>query len=141
MPPTDEVLVHARGLTKRFDAMTAVNAVDFDVRTAEAFGFLGPNGAGKSTAIRLLLGFLHPTSGSATVLGLDAVRDSVEIRRRIGYLPGGIALYDSLTGERLLDYLVALTGRPPSRRSAHRPPVSRWPGAPAWRPPPNRPRR
>ena len=80
------------------------------------FGFLGPNGAGKSTTIRLLLGFLHPTSGSGRVLGLDIVRDSVPIRRRIGYLPGGIALYDTLSGERLLDYLAELTGRPPVRR-------------------------
>jgi len=95
----------------------ALEDLSIEVTDGEIFGFLGPNGAGKSTAIRLLLGFLHPTSGSATVLGLDAVRDSVEIRRRIGYLPGGIALYDSLTGERLLDYLVALTGRPPSRRA------------------------
>jgi ABC-2 type transport system ATP-binding protein len=67
--------------------------------------------------IRLLLGYLHPTSGSATVLGRDIVTDSVEIRRRVGYLPGGIALYDSLTGDRLLDYLGALTGRPPIRRA------------------------
>src|SRR6478752_1052294 len=98
-------------------AVRALEDLTIEVGEGEIFGFLGPNGAGKSTAIRLLLGLLHPTSGSATVLGLDAVRDSVEIRRRIGYLPGGIALYDSLTGERLLDYLVALTGRPPSRRA------------------------
>ncbi len=87
------------------------------VREGEIFGFLGPNGAGKSTTIRLLLGYLHPSSGSATVLGRDIVRDSVEIRRRVGYLPGGIALYDSLTGEQLLDYLGDLTGRPPARRA------------------------
>jgi ABC-type Na+ transport system ATPase subunit NatA len=62
------------------------------------------------------LGFLHPTAGRGRVLGLDTVRDSVAIRRRIGYLPGGIALYDTLTGERLLDYLGELTGRPPVRR-------------------------
>jgi ABC-2 type transport system ATP-binding protein len=55
--------------------------------------------------IRLLLGYLHPSAGRATVLGLDMVRKSVEIRRRVGYLPGGIALYDSMTGEALLDYL------------------------------------
>ena len=54
MPPTDEILVHARGLTKQFDTMTAVNAVDFDVRTAEAFGFLGPNGAGKTSTMRMI---------------------------------------------------------------------------------------
>jgi len=94
----------------------ALEDLSIAVREGEIFGFLGPNGAGKSTTIRLLLGYLHPSSGSATVLGHDIVRDSVEIRRRVGYLPGGIALYDSLTGERLLDYLGELTGRPPTRR-------------------------
>jgi ABC-2 type transport system ATP-binding protein len=95
----------------------ALDALDIAVREGEIFGFLGPNGAGKSTTIRLLLGFLHPTAGSGRVLGLDIVSDSVAIRRRIGYLPGGIALYDSLTGERLLHYLAELTGRPPVRRA------------------------
>jgi ABC-2 type transport system ATP-binding protein len=95
----------------------ALEDLSIAVREGEIFGFLGPNGAGKSTTIRLLLGFLHPTSGSASVLGLDIVRDSVAIRSRVGYLPGGIALYDSLTGEALLDYLGELTGRPPTRRA------------------------
>ena len=95
----------------------ALEDLSIAVREGEIFGFLGPNGAGKSTTIRLLLGFLHPSAGAATVLGLDAVRDSVEIRRRVGYLPGGIALYDTMTGERLLDYLGELTGRPPVRRA------------------------
>jgi ABC-2 type transport system ATP-binding protein len=66
--------------------------------------------------IRILLGFLHPSTGSATVLGRDVERDSVEIRGRIGYLPGGIALYDSLSGRDALDYLSDLQGRPPVRR-------------------------
>jgi beta-exotoxin I transport system ATP-binding protein len=95
----------------------ALEDLSIAVREGEIFGFLGPNGAGKSTMIRLLLGYLHPTSGSATVLGRNVVHDSVEIRRRVGYLPGGIALYDSLTGARLLDYLGDLTGRHPIRRS------------------------
>jgi ABC-2 type transport system ATP-binding protein len=95
----------------------ALDDLTIAVREGEIFGFLGPNGAGKSTTIRLLLGYLHPTSGGGTVLGHDIVRDSVEIRRRVGYLPGGIALYDTLTGERLLDYLGALTGRPSVRRA------------------------
>ena len=95
----------------------ALEDLTIAVREGEIFGFLGPNGAGKSTTIRLLLGYLHPTAGSATVLGRDIVRDSVEIRRRVGYLPGGIALYDSLSGERLLDYLGELTGRPSVRRT------------------------
>src|SRR3954470_14883249 len=94
----------------------ALEALDIAVREGEVFGFLGPNGAGKSTTIRLLLGFLHPTAESARVLGLDTVRDSVAIRSRLGYLPSGIALYDTLTGEQLLDYLAALSGRPPVRR-------------------------
>jgi ABC-2 type transport system ATP-binding protein len=124
--------ISTAGLTKLFGgsrlpvhppghgALTIVRALDdlsIEVNEGEIFGFLGPNGAGKSTTIRLLLGFLHPTAGSGTVLGHDIVRDSVDIRRRIGYLPGGIALYDSLTGERLLDYLGDLTGRPSSRRA------------------------
>jgi ABC-2 type transport system ATP-binding protein len=95
----------------------ALDALDLVVHEGEIFGFLGPNGAGKSTMIRLLLGFLHPTSGSARVVGLDSVRDSVAIRGRIGYLPAGIALYDGLTGTQLLDYLGGLTGRPSVRRA------------------------
>src|SRR3954470_7428765 len=95
----------------------ALDDLTIAVAEGEIFGFLGPNGAGKSTTIRLLLGFLHPTAGSGSVLGLDIVRDSVAIRSRVGYLPGGIALYDSLSGERLLDYLGDLTGRPPARRA------------------------
>ena len=95
----------------------ALEDLSIAVHEGEIFGFLGPNGAGKSTTIRLLLGYLHPTAGSAQVLGLDIVRDSVAIRQRVGYLPGGIALYDSLSGERLLDYLGELTGHPSTRRA------------------------
>jgi ABC-2 type transport system ATP-binding protein len=95
----------------------ALEDLTIGVREGEIFGFLGPNGAGKSTTIRLLLGFLHPSAGSGQVLGLDIVRQSVAIRSRVGYLPGGIALYDTLSGERLLDYLGDLTGRPPVRRA------------------------
>jgi ABC-2 type transport system ATP-binding protein len=104
-------------LTKHYGTVHALNALDLAVRSGEIFGFLGPNGAGKSTTIRLLLGYLHPSSGGGRVLGLDIVRDSVAIRRRVGYLPGGIALYDSLTGEQVLDYLGALSGRPSVRRA------------------------
>lgn len=94
----------------------ALDEVDLVVRPGEIFGFLGPNGAGKSTCIRLLLGFLHPTRGSARVLGLATSTAGVEIRRRVGYLPGGIALYDGMTGTELLDYLGAFYGRPATRR-------------------------
>jgi ABC-2 type transport system ATP-binding protein len=94
----------------------ALEPLDITVRQGEIFGFLGPNGAGKSTTIRLLLGFLHPTGGQARVLGLDTVHESVTLRRRLGYLPSGIALYDTLTGDRILDYLGQLSGRPTVRR-------------------------
>jgi ABC-2 type transport system ATP-binding protein len=95
----------------------ALTDLTMDVQPGEIFGFLGPNGAGKSTLIRTLLGFLHATSGSATVLGRDVRTESVDIRRLTGYLPGGIALYDSLSGEAALDYLGDLQGRDPHRRT------------------------
>lgn len=103
-------------LTKHYGNVRALVDLTLDVRPGEIFGFLGPNGAGKSTMIRTLLGFLHPTSGSATVLGLDVTTQSVEIRSRTGYLPGGIALYDSLSGADALAYLSDLQRREPVRR-------------------------
>jgi len=109
-------VIDTRGLTKHYGSVQALIDLTLDVRSGEIFGFLGPNGAGKTTAIRTLLGFLHPTAGSARVLGMDIIRDSVEIRRLTGYLPGGIALYDGLTGAELLDYLADLQGRHAYRR-------------------------
>jgi len=108
--------ISTRALTKHYGSVEALTDLSLEVRQGEIFGFLGPNGAGKSTMIRTLLGFLHPTSGNASVLGMDVATESVEIRRLTGYLPGGIALYDSLTGEEVLDYLVDLQGRKPHRR-------------------------
>jgi beta-exotoxin I transport system ATP-binding protein len=102
---------HQGGLVRALEDLT------IEVREGEVFGFLGPNGAGKSTMIRTLLGFLHPTAGRGQVLGLDIVRKAVEIRRRVGYLPGGVALYDGLSGEAQLNYMAALGGRPPVRRA------------------------
>ena len=109
--------ISTRALTKRYGSVPALTDLTLDVKPGEIFGFLGPNGAGKSTTIRTLLGFLHPTSGAATVLGRDVESESVDIRRLTGYLPGGIALYDSLTGEGALDYLGDLQGREPHRRA------------------------
>jgi len=111
------VKIRTAGLTKYYGAIRALDALDIEVRDGEIFGFLGPNGAGKSTAIRLLLGYLHPTAGGGEVLGRDIVKDSVEIRRRIGYLPSGIALYDTLSGLEHLDFLARLNGRAPSKRA------------------------
>ena len=95
----------------RGDQVRALHDLSIEVQEAEIFGFLGPNGAGKSTTIRLLLGYLHPTSGRGEVLGRDVTTDSEEIRRRTGYLPGGIALYDTMSGADQLEYLAALDGQ------------------------------
>ena len=107
--------IQTRALTKHYGRtgeIKALTSLDLEIREGELFGFLGPNGAGKSTAIRTLLGFLHPTTGSASVLGLDIVKDSVEIRRRVGYLPSGFAVYDYMSGREYLDHMRALSGRP-----------------------------
>jgi beta-exotoxin I transport system ATP-binding protein len=84
--------------------------VRFEVEPGECFGFLGPNGAGKSTTIRLILDLIRPTSGRVTVLGLDSRRQGVEIRRRLGYLPGELALYEQLTPLELFEFLGHLRG-------------------------------
>ena len=109
-------VISTRALTKHYGSVAALTDLTLDVGQGEIFGFLGPNGAGKSTTIRTLLGFLRPTSGTATVLGMDIEDESVEIRRLTGYLPGGIALYDSLSGEAALNYLSDLQGREPVLR-------------------------
>ncbi|MDQ6727586.1 MAG: ABC transporter ATP-binding protein [Actinomycetota bacterium] len=97
-------------LVKRYEEVTAVDHVDLEVRVGEVFGFLGSNGAGKSTTIRCILDLGHPTTGTISVLGLDSHRDSLEIRRRVGYLPGDLALYSNLTGQEVVDYFANLRG-------------------------------
>ena len=108
-------MIATSGLSKDYGSGRGLFELDLEVRQGEVFGFLGPNGAGKSTTMRLLLDLIRPTSGSARVLGLDTVNDSLEIRRRVGFLPGDLALYPKLTGRAMLDYLAQAPGR---RRSA-----------------------
>jgi ABC-2 type transport system ATP-binding protein len=116
-PAAPATVISTQALTKHYGKVPALTDLTLDVRGGEIFGFLGPNGAGKSTTIRTLLGYLHATSGSATVLGMDIAAQTVEIRSLTGYLPGGIALYDSLSGGDVLDYLADLQGREPYRRT------------------------
>ena len=97
-----------KDLTKSYGRSRGVEAIDLELQTGEVFGFLGPNGAGKSTAIRTILNFIKPTSGSISVFGLDSVRDSVEIKNRVGYLAGDIALYDNMRGRDILEFLSRL---------------------------------
>ncbi len=103
-------VVSVDGLTRTFGANRGVTEVSFQIGAGEVFGFLGPNGAGKSTTIRLLLGLYRPASGHVRVLGLDPTRDSVAIHRRVGYLPGELALYPRLTGRQHLERFGRLRG-------------------------------
>lgn len=103
-------VIAAVGLSKDYGSGRGLFGLDLEVQAGEVFGFLGPNGAGKSTTMRLLLDLIKPTSGSARVLGLDTSSESLEIRRRVGFLPGDLALYPKLTGHAVLDYLAQLRG-------------------------------
>jgi ABC-2 type transport system ATP-binding protein len=115
MSPTDPV-VRATGLGKRYGSVVALRSLDLEVPRNSIFGFLGPNGAGKTTAMRLLLGLATPTAGRAEVLGLDCVRDSVAIRRRVGYLPQHPRFYDDLTPRETLRYARGFFPRDPEHR-------------------------
>ena len=106
MPP----VIRAERLTKSYGSSRGVVDMTFDVPHGEVFGFLGPNGAGKTTTIRLLLDLIRPTRGRVEVLGLEPSRDGVELRRRLGYLPGDLRLYERLTGRELLSYFAHLRG-------------------------------
>ena len=97
-------VIRAEQLTKTYGQNRGIVDVDFAVEAGEVFGFLGPNGAGKTTTIRLALDLIRPTSGRLSVFGLDSRRDSVAIRRRLGYLPGDLRLYERMTGRELLEF-------------------------------------
>ncbi len=104
----DDVAIRARGLTKRFGTLTAVDNVDLTVRKREVYGFLGPNGSGKSTTIRMLCGLMRPTAGEIDVLGYKIPRDAEALKRRIGYMTQRFTLYEDLTVGENLDFLAAV---------------------------------
>ena len=110
MTNEQDLAIRTRALSKTFGTTTAVSSLDLDVRRGEIFGFLGPNGAGKSTTIRLLVGLLRPTSGSASVAGYDVVAQPVEAKRRIGYLAEDPYVYDKLTGREFLAFIADMYG-------------------------------
>ncbi|GAB4084844.1 ABC transporter ATP-binding protein [Myceligenerans cantabricum] len=105
-----EPAVHTRALSKKYGHFTALDSLDLSVEPGEIFGFLGPNGAGKSTTIRMLLDQIRPSAGQASVLGRDVRSGTLDIRRRVGYVPGDLALYPSMTGAQTLRYFARLRG-------------------------------
>jgi ABC-2 type transport system ATP-binding protein len=105
-----EPVIRTRGLTKRYDTLTAVDTLDMAVLPGEIFGLLGQNGAGKTTAILMLLGLTEPTSGQARVVGLDPARHPREVKRRVGYLPDAVGFYGGMTGRQNLRYTARLNG-------------------------------
>jgi len=97
-------------LTKRFGPLTAVDDVSFSVDQGEVLGFLGPNGAGKTTAMRMITGFLPPSSGTAVVCGFDVTKSPIEVKQRIGYVPEGAPLYEEMTPQGLLGFVAEIRG-------------------------------
>lgn len=94
---SNEIVIRAENLTKQFGDFTAVNAISFDVKAGEIFGFLGANGAGKTTAMRMLCGLSSPTSGTAQIAGFDIYHHTEDIKRNIGYMSQKFSLYEDLT--------------------------------------------
>ncbi|MGE5272107.1 MAG: ABC transporter ATP-binding protein [Thiohalocapsa sp.] len=108
----DPVVIKAEALTKRYGATIAVDHIDFEVRQGEIVGILGPNGSGKTTTILMLLGLTEPTSGRAVVAGYDPLREPLEVKRRVGYLPDQVGFYDTLSARDNLAYTARLAGLP-----------------------------
>ena len=114
-----EPMIRLNRLTQSFDGVTAVDALSMDIAKGEIFGFLGHNGAGKTTTIQMLTTLARPVSGTATVAGHDICTDPLEVRRRIGYVPENVRLYDTLTAAENLIFFARLSGvSDPKRRVA-----------------------
>ena len=109
-PDMSDTVVEARGLTKRYGDVTAVDRVSFSIAPGEIFGLLGPNGAGKTTTILMLLGLTEVSDGQARVLGHDPAREPLAVKRRVGYLPDAVGFYDYLTAADNLHYTGRLMG-------------------------------
>lgn len=105
-----ENVIEISALTKRYGSYTAVDNLNLSIARGEIFGLLGPNGAGKSTTILMTLGLTEPTSGSVTVCGVDATRNPIDVKRKVGYLPEDVGFYDDYTGLENLLYTAQLNG-------------------------------
>ncbi len=109
-PPWPDVPIATRRLTKRYEDLVAVDALDLEIRAGEIFGLLGQNGAGKTTTILMLLGLTEPSRGAARVVGFDPNRHPLEVKRRVGYLPDSVGFYGGMTGRENLRYTARLNG-------------------------------
>src|SRR5215471_17206441 len=107
-------MISVDGLTKQFGQQLAVDRLSFEIPAGQIVGFLGPNGAGKSTTLKMLTGMIQPTAGDATVCGFDLLRDTIEVKRRIGFVPESGAVFESLTGLEYLEMVAALYRIPQS---------------------------
>lgn len=103
-------VIEVKNLQKYFGNTRAVDGISFTVEKGEVFGFLGPNGAGKTTTIRCLMDFIRPTSGLISMLGLDAQKDTVALKKKVGYLSGSVHLYDKWTGQDHIEFVGRLNG-------------------------------
>jgi ABC-2 type transport system ATP-binding protein len=108
--PDSDTAIVARGLTRRFGKLTAVDGVDLDIPRARIYGFLGPNGSGKSTTIRMLCGLLRPSAGTVQVLGHEMPRDAERLRARLGYMTQKFSLWDDLTVRENLEFMARVFG-------------------------------
>ena len=112
-------MIQVNGLTKDYGARRAISDLTFDAEQGEIVGFLGPNGAGKTTTMRILAGYMPPTDGTATVAGYDVVEESLEVRKRVGYLPETVPLYSDMTALEYLKFMADLRHIPNSKERAY----------------------
>ena len=112
-------MIQVEGLIKDYGARRALHSITFDAKQGEIVGFLGPNGAGKTTTMRILTGYMPPTDGSATVAGYDIVEESLEVRKRVGYLPETVPLYNDMTALEYLKFMADLRRIPDSEDRAY----------------------
>lgn len=112
-------MIQVTGLTKEYGARRALDSISFHANQGEIVGFLGPNGAGKTTTMRILAGYMPPTDGQVTVAGYDVVDESLEVRRRVGYLPETVPLYNDMTALEYLKFMAELRRIPDAEERAY----------------------
>ncbi|RPE07943.1 ABC transporter ATP-binding protein [Chitinophaga lutea] len=111
----EQAIIETRGLTKTYGSLKAVDNLDLSIGKGEIFGLLGPNGAGKSTTILMLLGLTEPTAGEVRICGLNATRNPIAVKRKVGYMPDSVGFYNDLTALDNLMYIARLNGTPEAR--------------------------